>query len=127
MSMAIKRIRFRSLARLNLHDNMDREDRNLAQYQLLLLEMVRQLLIISATIEKVSSRWGLPVPVIRQKRHRRYRFRPWLGLTEREEEGQYARLMSRLQLDDPVAYLNFIWISPELFQELGGGARWCSG
>ena len=114
--MAIKGVRLSSLARLNLGANMDREDRNLAQLQLLLLEMERQLLIISAMKKSVRSRWCLPV--IRQRRHRRYRFRPWLGLAEREEEGQYIRLMPRLQLDDPMAYRNFIWMLPELFQEL---------
>ena len=39
---------------------MDRHDRNLAQLQLLLLEMERQLLIISAMIDQLRSRWGLP-------------------------------------------------------------------
>ena len=33
-------------------------------------QMERQLLIISAMIERVRSRWGLPVPVMRQRRHR---------------------------------------------------------
>ena len=65
--------------------------------------------------KKVRSRWGLPV--IRQRRHRRYRFRPWLGRAEREEEGQYTRLIPRLQLDDPMAYQNFILMPPELFQD----------
>ena len=57
MPMAIKGVRVRSLATLNLDANMDREDRNLAQLQL--LEMERQLLIISAMIERVRSRWAL--------------------------------------------------------------------
>ena len=53
---------------------MDRHDRNHAQLQLLLLEMERQLLIISAMIDKLRSRWGLPggLSVIGQRRHRRY-------------------------------------------------------
>ena len=55
---------------------------------------------------------------VRQRRHRRYWVRPWLTQAEHEEEGQYTRLMSRLELDDPMAYRNFIWISPEHFQEL---------
>ena len=93
-----------------------RNDKNLAQLQLLLLEMERQLLIISAMIERVRSRWGLPV--IRQIRHRRYRFRPWLTWAEHVEDGQYTRLMPRLQLDDPMAYQKFIRMPPELFQEL---------
>ena len=50
MPMAVKGVRFRSLVRLNLDANMDREDRNLAQLKLLLLETERQLLIISAMI-----------------------------------------------------------------------------
>ena len=66
----------------------------------------------------MRSRWGLPVPVIRERRHRSYRFRPWLGRAEREDEGQYTRLMPRLELDDPMAYRNFIQMPPELFQEL---------
>ena len=61
MPMAIKGVRLRPLARLNLDVNMDIEDRNPAQLQLLLLEMERQLLIVSALIERVRSRWGLPV------------------------------------------------------------------
>ena len=81
---------------------MDRHNRNLAQLHLLLLEMERQLLIITGMIERVRSRWGLLV--IRQRRHRGYRFRPWLTRADREEEGQYTRPMPRLQLDDPMAY-----------------------
>ena len=37
---------------------------------------------------------------------------------EREEEGQYTRLMPRLELDYPMAYRNFIRMPLELFQEL---------
>ena len=84
----------------------------LAQLQLLLLEMERQLLIISAIIERVRSRWGLPV--IRQGRHRRHRFRAWLTRADLEEEGQYTTSMPRLQLDDSMAYLIFIWMPTEL-------------
>ena len=100
---------------------MDRHDRNLAQLQLLLLEMKRQLLIISAMIDRLRSRWGLPggLPVIRQRRHRRYRFRPWQTRAELEEEGQYNRPMPMHHLDDPMAYRNFIQMPPELHQELG--------
>ena len=99
---------------------MDRQDRNLAQLQLLLLEMERQLLIISAMIDRLRSRWGLPegLPVIRQRRHRRYRFRPWPTRAELEEEGQYSRPMPMHHLDDPMAYRNFIQMPPELYQEL---------
>ena len=84
MPMAIKRVRSSSLARYNV------DDTNLAQLQLLLLEMERQLLIISAMIDRLRSRWGLPggLHVIRQRRHRRYRFRPWPTRPEPEEEGQ---------------------------------------
>ena len=96
---------------------MDRHNRNLAQLQLLLLlEIERQLLVISAMIDRLRSRWGLPV--IRQRSHRRYRFRPWLTRAELEEEGQYGRPMPRLRLDDPMAYRNFIRMPPELYQEL---------
>ena len=88
MPMAIKGVRSSSLARYNVDDNMDRHDRNLAQLQLLLLEMERQLIIISAMTGQLRSRWGLPggLPVIRQRRHRRYRFRPWPTRAEIEEE-----------------------------------------
>ena len=96
---------------------MDRHDTNLAQLQLLLLEMERQLLIISAMIDWLRSRWGLPggLPVIRQ---RRYRFRPWPTQAELEEEGQYSRRMPMHHLDDPMAYRNFIQMLSELYQEL---------
>ena len=99
---------------------MDRHDRSLAQLHLLPLEMERQLLIISAMIERVRSRWGLPggLPVMRQRRQRRYKFRPWLTWAELEEEAQYTTPMPGLQLDDPMAYRNFIQMPPELYQEL---------
>ena len=42
----------------------------------------------------------------------------WISQAEPEEEGQYTRLMPRLELDDPIAYRNFIRMPPELFQEL---------
>ena len=95
---------------------MDRHDRNLAQLQLLLLEMERQLFIISSMIDRLRSRWGLPV--VRQRRHRKHRFRPWLTRPELEQEGQYSRPMPMHHLDDPMAYRNFIQIPPELCQEL---------
>ena len=84
-----KGVRSSSLARHNVDDNMDRHDTNLAQLQLLLLEMKRHLLIISAMIDRLRSRWGLPggLQVIRQRRHRRYKFRPWPTRAEPEEEG----------------------------------------
>ena len=61
-----------------------------------LLEMERQLPIISAMIERMRSRWGLPrgLPVIRQRRHR---FRPWLTWAELDEEGRYTTLMPGLE------------------------------
>ena len=95
---------------------MDRHKRNLAQLQLLLLEMERQLLIISAMIDRLRNRWVLPV--IRQRRHRRYRFRPWPTQAEFEQEGQYSRPMPVHHLEDPMAYRNFIQMPPELYQEL---------
>ena len=58
------------------------------------------------------------LPVIRQRRHRRYRFRPWPTRAELEEEGQYCRPMPMHHLDDPTAYRNFIQMLPELYQEL---------
>ena len=95
---------------------MDRHDRNLAQLQLLLLEMERQLLIISAILDRLRSKWGLPV--IRQTRYRRNRFNPWPTQAELEQEGQYSRPMPMLQLDDPMAYRIFILMPPDLCQEL---------
>ena len=99
---------------------MNRHDRNLAQLQLLLLEMERQLLIISAMIDRLRSRWDLPggLPVIRQRRHRRYSFRPWPTWAVLEGEGQYSRLMPMHHLDDPMAFRNFIQMPPDLCQEL---------
>ena len=55
-----KGVRSSSLARYNVDANMDRHERNLAQLQFLLLEMERQLLIISTMIDWLRSRWGLP-------------------------------------------------------------------
>ena len=80
--------------------------------------MERQLLIIAAMIDWLRSKWGLPggLPVIRQRRHRRYRFRPWPTWAELEQEGQYSRPMPMLQLD--MTYRNFIHMPPELCQEL---------
>ena len=63
-----------------------------------------------------SARWTLPV--IRQRRHRRYKFRPWPKWAELEEEGQYSRPMLMHHLDDPMTYRNFIHMPPELYQEL---------
>ena len=99
---------------------MDRHNTNLAQLQLLLLEKERQLLIISAMIGWLRGRWGLlgGLQVIRQRRHRIYRFRPWPTQAELEEGGLYNRLMTMYHLDDPMAYRNFIQMPPELCQEL---------
>ena len=65
-------------------------DTNLAQLQFLLLEMERQLLIISAMTDRLRNRWGLPggLQVTRQRRHRRYRFRPWPTWAEPGESVQ---------------------------------------
>ena len=73
--------------------------------------MERLLAIISAMIERLRRRWGLPVT---PARHRRY----WLTQAECQEEGQYTRLMPRLELDAPMAYQNLIGTPPMLFQEL---------
>ena len=85
------------------------------QIQLLILQMERQLVIITAMIDRLRRRWGLQRG---QRRPRRYWVRPWLSQAECEEEGQYTRLMPMLELDDPMAYRNFIRMPPELFQEL---------
>ena len=110
--MAIKGVMVRSLAQI---DFVAREDRILVQLRLLLLEMERQLVIISAMIERLRRRWGLPV---RQRRHKRYWVRPWITQAECEEEGQYTRLMPRLELDDHMAYRKFIQMPPKLEQRL---------
>ena len=63
-------------------------------------------------IDRLRRRSGL------RRGQRRHWFRPWLSQAECEEEGQYTRLMPTLELNDPMAYRNFIWMPPELFQEL---------
>ena len=85
------------------------------QIQLLTLQMERQIVIITAMIDRLRRRWGLQRG---QRRQRRYWVRPWLSQAECEEEGQYTRLMPTLELDDPMAYQNCIRMLPELFQEL---------
>ena len=74
----------------------------------------------SYELDRLRSTRGLPegLPVIRQRRHRKYRFRPWLTQAELEKEGQYSRAMLRLHLDDPMAYRNFMGMPSELYQEL---------
>ena len=61
---------------------MNRQDRDLIQIQLLILQMERQLVIITAMIDRLRRRWGL------QRRHRRYWVRQWLSQAECKEEGQ---------------------------------------
>ena len=56
--------------------------------------------------KQMGSAGGLQVT--RQRRHRRYKFRPWPTQAEPEEEGQYSRPMPMHHLDDPMAYRNFI-------------------
>ena len=82
------------------------------QIQVLILQMERQLVIITAMIDRLRRRWGLQRG---QRRPRKYWVRPWLS---QAEEGQYTRLMPMLELDDPMAYQNFIRMPPKLFQEL---------
>ena len=94
---------------------MDRRNRDLMQIQFLILQMERQLVIITAMIDRLRRRWGLQRG---QRRPRRYWVRPWLSQSECEEEGQYTRLMPMLELHDPMGYRNFIRMPPELFQEL---------
>ena len=85
------------------------------QIQLLILQMERQLVIITAMIDWLRRRWGLRPG---HRRQRRCWVRPWLSQAEHKEEGQYTRLMPTLELVDPMAYRNFIRMPPELFQEL---------
>ena len=54
-----KRVRVRPLARENLDANMNRQERNLIQIQLLILQMERQLVIITAMTERLRRRGGL--------------------------------------------------------------------
>ena len=95
---------------------MDRWNRDLMQIQHLILQM-EKLLAVSHhySYDRLRRRWGLQRG---QRRPRRYWVRPWLSQAEREEEGQYTRLMAMLELDDPMAYWNFNRMPPELFQEL---------
>ena len=75
------------------------------QIQLLILQIERQLVTITAMRDRLKRRWGLGQG---QRRQRRYWVRPWLSQAEHEEEDQYTRLMLTLELDDPMAYRNFI-------------------
>ena len=56
-------------------------------------------------IKGLRKRWVLPV---RHRRQKRYWVRPCLTQAEWKEKGQYTSLMPRLELDDPMAYQNFI-------------------
>ena len=51
--MAIKKVRVRPLARSNFDVNMNRQDKNIIQIQLVTLQMERQLVIITAMIERL--------------------------------------------------------------------------
>ena len=75
----------------------DRWNRDLMQIQLLILQMDRQLFIITAMIDRLRRRWGLQRG---QQRTRRYWVRLWLSQADYEEEGQYTRLMPMLELDN---------------------------
>ena len=68
------------------------------QIQFLILQMERQLVIITAMIDRLRRRWGLQRG---QRRPRRYWVRRWLSQAEREEESQYTRLMPMLELVSP--------------------------
>ena len=46
-----------------------------------------------------------------------------LSQTEREEEGQYTRLMPTLELDDPMAYRNFLPDDTRAFSRAGVETR----
>ena len=84
--------------------------------------MERQLIIITAMIDRLRRRWGLQRG---QQRLRRYWVRLWLSQAECEEEGQYTRLMSMLELDDPMAYQNFIRMPHELSSRAGAETQPC--
>ena len=54
----------------------------------------------------------------RKARPRRSWVRPWLNVGRRRQFGQFNRLMPELRHEDPASFINFLRISPEMFDEL---------
>ena len=73
------------------------------------LEYEHQLLI---------ARRRLPQRLQRRRRARRWWVRPWLGLARRLESGHYNRLLKELRVGDENAFMNYVRMPPQLFDEL---------
>jgi hypothetical protein len=54
----------------------------------------------------------------REARPRRIWCRPWLGVDRRFAFGQFSQLMPELRREDPASYINFVRMTPDLFDEL---------
>jgi hypothetical protein len=54
----------------------------------------------------------------REARPRRIWCRQWLGVDRRFAFGQFSQLMPELRREDPASYLNFVRMTPQLFDEL---------
>jgi hypothetical protein len=54
----------------------------------------------------------------RQPRERRCWVRPWLDVGRRQQFGHFNRLMPELRAEDPASYINFLRITPQMFDEL---------
>ena len=90
-------------------------DREMVELQILIATMGRQLVIITALIQRLQRRQQRAEG---PQRVCRYWVRPWLTQSERQQQGHYTRLMPRLELEDPLAYRNYVRMPAELFQEL---------
>ncbi len=55
-----------------------------------------------------------------QRRKARRRRRWWMQprLQRRTLYGQYERMMSELEVENPAAFKNFVWVEPAIFREL---------
>ena len=61
--------------------------------------------------------------VVRRRRRRQKQCRSvwvcrWLSAVRRLQYGQYGRLMAELRMEDVHSFFNFLWMQPEMFDEL---------
>ena len=61
--------------------------------------------------------------VVRRRRRRQKQCRSiwvsrWLSAERRLQYGQYDRLMAELMMEDVHSFFNFLWMQPEMFDEL---------
>ena len=82
---------------------------------MLIETMGRPIIIINAIIQRLRR---TQLRAMGTQRHRRYWVRPWLTPDERQQLGQYTRLMPRLKLEDPITYRIIFRMPANLFQEL---------